>query len=321
MPSNWSICQIPTKFSRQNKHVFYALPAGILTPNAVKQRLNGSFWTVGRYLIMTWKQFLTVCAVCGVLSACGANDPEIAEYIERPVEQIYNEAFDELERGNFINAALQFDEVERQHPYSIWARRAMVMAAYTYYLQNKYDEAILTARRFIALYPGNKRAPYAFYLIAMCQYERISDVKRDQLITELAQQALVDVIRRYPGSDYARDAILKLDLTSDHLAGKEMDVGRYYLKRGHYAAASVRFSNVIKNYTRTSHVPEALHRLTEVYLSLGVTNEAQNAAAVLGYNFPNSGWYRDSYRYLVDRELTPKEDPSSWISRALDKVF
>jgi outer membrane protein assembly factor BamD len=270
---------------------------------------------------MTWKQFLTVCAVCGVLSACGANDPEIAEYIERPVEQIYNEAFDELERGNFINAALQFDEVERQHPYSIWARRAMVMAAYTYYLQNKYDEAILTARRFIALYPGNKRAPYAFYLIAMCQYERISDVKRDQLITELAQQALVDVIRRYPGSDYARDAILKLDLTSDHLAGKEMDVGRYYLKRGHYVAASVRFSNVIKNYTRTSHVPEALHRLTEVYLSLGVTNEAQNAAAVLGYNFPNSGWYRDSYRYLVDRELTPKEDPSSWISRALDKVF
>ena len=321
MPLNWSICQIPKRFLRQNELVFYALSAGILTPNAVEQRLNGSFWTVGRYLIMTWKQFLTVCAVCGVLSACGANEPEIAEYIERPVEQIYNEAFDELERGNFINAALQFDEVERQHPYSIWARRAMVMAAYTYYLQNKYDEAILTARRFIALYPGNKRAPYAFYLIAICQYERISDVKRDQLITELAQQALVDVIRRYPGSDYARDAILKLDLTSDHLAGKEMDVGRYYLKRGHYVAASVRFSNVIKNYTRTSHVPEALHRLTEVYLSLGVTSEAQNAAAVLGYNFPNSGWYRDSYRFLVDRELIPKEDPSSWISRALDKVF
>ncbi len=173
---------------------------------------------------MTWKQLLTVCAVCGVLSACGANEPEIAEYIERPVEQIYNEAFDELERRNFINAAQQFDEVERQHPYSIWARRAMVMAAYTYYLQNKYDEAILTARRFIALYPGNKRAAYAYYLIAMCQYERISDVKRDQLITELAQQALIDVIRRFPESDYARDAILKLDLTGDHLAGKEMDV-------------------------------------------------------------------------------------------------
>jgi len=321
MLSNWSLCQTQTKFSRRNKHVFFSLSAGILTSNAVKCRFNSSFWTVGRYLIMTWKQFLSVWAVCGVLSACGANEPEIAEYIERPVEQIYNEAFDELERGNFINAALQFDEVERQHPYSIWARRAMVMAAYTYYLQNKYDEAILTARRFIALYPGNKRAPYAFYLIAMCQYERISDVKRDQLITELAQQALVDVIRRYPGSDYARDATLKLDLTRDHLAGKEMDVGRYYLKRGHFVAASVRFSNVIKNYTRTSHVPEALHRLTEVYLSLGVTNEAQNAAAVLGYNFPNSEWYRDSYRYLVDRELTPNKDPSSWIGRALDKVF
>ena len=130
-------------------------------------------------------------ALCGVLAACGASDPEVAEYIERPVEQIYNEAFDELERGNFINAALQFDEVERQHPYSIWPRRAMVMAAYTYYLQNKYDEAILTGTRFLALYPGNKRAAYVYYLIALCQYERISDVKRDQLITELAQQALI----------------------------------------------------------------------------------------------------------------------------------
>ena len=270
---------------------------------------------------MTWKHLLTVCAVCGVLSACGASDPEIAEYVERPVEQIYNEAFDELERGNFISATQQFDEVERQHPYSIWARRAMVMAAYTYYLQNKYDEAILTARRFIALYPGNKRTGYAYYLIAMCQYERISDVKRDQMITELAQQALLDVIRRFPESDYARDAVLKLDLTSDHLAGKEMDVGRYYLKRGYYVAASGRFSNVIKNFPRTSHVPEALHRLTEVYLSLGVNNVAQNAAAVLGYNFPDSRWYHDSYRMLVARELTPEEDHSSWIGRALDKVF
>ncbi|HCQ81992.1 MAG TPA: outer membrane protein assembly factor BamD [Rhodobiaceae bacterium] len=270
---------------------------------------------------MMWKQFITVCAVCGVLAACGASDPDVAEYIERPVEQIYNEAFEELERGNYINASLQFDEVERQHPYSIWARRAMVMAAYTYYLQNKYDEAILTGRRFLSLYPGNKRAPYIYYLIAMCQYERISDVKRDQLITELAQAALVDVIRRFPDSDYARDAVLKLDLTSDHLAGKEMDVGRYYLKRGHFVAASVRFSNVIRNYPRTSHVPEALHRLTEVYVSLGVDAEAQNAAAVLGYNYPDSSWYRDSYRFLVKNELTPKENPSSWISRALDKVF
>ncbi len=279
------------------------------------------FWVVGRYFNMTWKQSLTVLALCGLLAACGASDPEVAEYIERPVEQIYNEAFDELERGNFINAALQFDEVERQHPYSIWARRAMVMAAYTYYLQNKYDEAILTGTRFLALYPGNKRAAYVYYLIALCQYERISDVKRDQLITELAQQALIEVIRRFPDTDYARDAVLKLDLTSDHLAGKEMDVGRYYLKRGHYVAASVRFSNVIKNFPRTSHVPEALHRLTEVYLSLGVENEAQNAAAVLGYNFPNSRWYEDSYAFLVERQLTPKADPSSWISRALDKVF
>ena len=226
----------------------------------------------------------------------------------------FSEAFDELERTSCGTA---IPGVERppipfgpRHGYS----RLYLLFA------DKYDEATC-CRRFIALYPGNKRAPYAYYLIAMCQYERISDVKRDQLITELAQQALIEVIRRFPQSDYARDAILKLDLTSDHLAGKEMDVGRYYLKRGHYVAASVRFSNVIKNFPRTSHVPEALHRLTEVYLSLGVNNEAQNAAAVLGYNFPNSRWYRDSYRILVDRDLSLKKIPHPGLAGLSKRSF
>ncbi|MGB1463790.1 MAG: outer membrane protein assembly factor BamD [Parvibaculales bacterium] len=243
--------------------------------------------------------------VLGV-AACGGVSIE-GQYIERPVEEIYNSAHKELALGNFILATQEFDEVERQHPYSLWARRAMVMSAYTYYLQNKYDEAIATAQRFLALYPGNEQAPYAYYLIAMSQYERISDVSRDQRTTELAMISLQEVVRRYPDSDYARDASLKIDLTLDNLAGKEMNVGR--------------FRNVIERYGRTSHVPEALHRLTEVYMSLGVMAEAQNSAAVLGYNYPDSQWYRDSYSILVERDLKPVKDEKSWISRALDRIL
>jgi outer membrane protein assembly factor BamD len=254
------------------------------------------------------------------VSACGGTSIE-NDYVERPVETIYNSAHEELALGNYILATQEFDEVERQHPYSLWARRAMVMASYTYYLQNKYDEAIATARRFLALYPGNSQAPYAYYLIAMSYYERISDVGRDQRTTELARIALQEIIRRYPDSDYARDARLKLDLTEDNLAGKEMSVGRFYLARREYAAAAIRFRQVIERYGRTSHVPEALHRLTEVYISLGIPADAQNAAAVLGYNFPESPWYRDSYRILRQRDLKPLKDQKSWISRAIDKVL
>ena len=254
------------------------------------------------------------------LSACGGVAVE-DNYVERPVEQIYNQAHEELALGNYILATQEFDEVERQHPYSLWARRAMVMAAYTYYLQNKYDEAIATGRRFLALYPGNAQAPYIYYLIAMSYYERITDVSRDQRITEQAQISLRDIIRRYPTSDYARDARLKLDLTEDNLAGKEMNVGRFYLNRGEYAAAAIRFRRVIERFNRTSHVPEALHRLTEVYVSLGIPKDAQNAAAVLGFNYPDSEWYRDSYRILRERDLEPIKDRKSWISRAIDKVL
>lgn len=254
------------------------------------------------------------------VAACGGAQIE-AEYVERPVEQIYNSAHEELALGNYILATQEFDEVERQHPYSLWARRAMVMAAYTYYLQNKYDEATATARRFLALYPGNKQAAYAYYLIAMSQYERISDVSRDQQTTELAMIALQEVVRRYPDSNYARDALLKIDLTKDNLAGKEMSVGRFYLNRREYAAAAGRFRNVIERYGRTSHVPEALHRLTEVYMSLGITAEAQNSAAVLGFNYPDSQWYRDSYSILVERDLKPVKDEKSWISRAIERIL
>ena len=270
---------------------------------------------------MRLKKFTASILLASSLAACGGVESVEQLYVERPVGVIYNNAHEELLRGNYILAAQEFDEVERQHPYSIWARRALVMSAFTYYLQNKYDEAIATSQRFLALYPGNEQAPYIYYLMAMCNYERISDVQRDQYTTELAQLSLLEVIRRFPDSPYAADAVLKLDLTNDNLAGKEMEVGRFYLNRGEYAAAANRFRNVIERYKTTSHVPEALHRLTEAYLSLGVVSEAQNAAAVLGYNFPNSDWYRDSYRILRQRDLQPVRNQKSWISRALDKVL
>lgn len=270
---------------------------------------------------MRLKNLTLAACLATALSACGGTQSVEPLYVERPVNVIYNSAHEELLRGNYILASQEFDEVERQHPYSIWARRALVMSAFTYYLQNKYDEAIATGQRFLALYPGNAQAPYIYYLMAMSQYERISDVQRDQRTTELAQLALSEIIRRYPDTPYAADAVLKLDLTRDNLAGKEMAVGRFYLNKGDYAAAAGRFRNVIENYATTSHTPEALHRITEAYLRVGVVNEAQNAAAVLGYNFPDSPWYRDSYRILRQRDLTPVRDQKSWISRALDKLL
>ena len=231
-----------------------------------------------------------------VLAACSSD--EVA-YEERPVESIYNQAMDRLLDGDSELAAVDFDEVERQHPYSVWARKSQLMAAYSHYRVNNYDDAIFTAQRFLQLHPGNRDAPYAYYLIAICYYEQITDIGREQKITEQALDALRAVVDRYPASEYARDASLKIDLARDHLAGKEMEIGRYYLDRGHYAAAINRFRHVVRDYGTTSHVPEALHRLTEAYLSLGIDDEAKNTASVLGYNYPGSEWYLDSYALLT----------------------
>ena len=217
------------------------------------------------------------------------------KYFERPVEEIYNTALKELQKGRYFQAAEQFDEVERQHPYSVWARRSMLMAAYSNYQINEYDKAILAAQRFISLHPGNRDVVYAYYLVAISYYEQISDIGRDQKITAEALRALTEVVRRFPTSDYARDARLKIDLTNDHLAGKEMEIGRYYLKQHEYLAAINRFRIVVENFQTTTHVPEALHRLTECYVALGIIDEAQSSAAVLGHNYPGSDWYQDSY--------------------------
>ena len=258
-------------------------------------------------------------ASLAILAGCGSTDEET--YVERPVEELYNAAMDQLQSGDLTGAAKNFDEVERQHPYSVWARKAQLMAAYAYYQTNRYDEAILAGERFLQLHPGNKDAAYAHYLIAVSYYEQITDVGRDQRTTERALNALQEVVDRYPDSEYARDARLKIDLARDHLAGKEMEIGRYYLKRGQHAAAINRFREVIEKYQSTSHVPEALHRLTEAYLALGVSDEAQTAAAVLGHNFPGSDWYRDSYVLLTGENLEPAENKQSWISRVWGSVF
>lgn len=244
-------------------------------------------------------QRITLIALVTLALAACAGDRKGVErfaYVEQPVEQLYSEGATALERGRYDDAIAYFAEVERQHPYSAWARRAMLMTAYAEYLVRDFEASLATIERFLAIHPGNKDADYAYYLRAMNYYERIRDVGRDQEITRQAKDALIDVIRRYPESDYARDAQLKLDLTNDHLAGKEMDIGRYYLKRNQHVAAIGRFNNVLEDYQTTGHVEEALHRIVEAYLELGLIEEARRHAAILGYNYPGSEWYQDSYR-------------------------
>ncbi len=255
------------------------------------------------------KNLMIKAAVLGlsvtVLSGCaafggGGNNGADTRYVARDVDTLYNAAKERLDRGQYKIAAALFDEVERQHPYSPWARRAQQMSAFSYYLANDYNKAIESSRRFLSIHPGNKDAPYAYYLIALSYYEQISDVTRDQKITEQALSTLGEVARRYPNSRYAADAKLKMDLVNDHLAGKEMEIGRFYQRRGKWLAATIRFRTVIEKYETTTHAAEALMRLTESYLALGIPTEAKKSAAVLGANYPGSKWYERAYE-LVEK--------------------
>lgn len=255
-------------------------------------------------------QLAVTTLIMGVaLSACTVN--EEPEYVERPVSSIYNEAMDLLQNTQYRDAAQQFDEVERQHPYSVWATKAQLMAAYSYYQSNRYDDAIIALDRFTQLHPANRDVAYAYYLKALSYYEQISDVARDQKMTDLALKALNEVVKRFPSSEFARDAKIKIDLTYDHLAGKEMEIGRYYLDQKYYLAAINRFRTVVEKFDTTTHVPEALHRLTEAYLALGIQTEARKTASVLGHNFPNSEWYSDSF-YLFEGKPVQVEDEKPW---------
>ena len=265
-------------------------------------------------------------AVTLALGACSSSNQAATDqaYSEEPVAKLYNAAVDQLEQGNFQQAATAFDEVERQHPYSNWAVKAQVMAAYSLYMNNSYDEAIVALDRFVQFHPSNKDVPYVLYLKGLCYYEQISDVGRDQMMTELALRTFNELLTRYPNSEYARDAKLKVELTYDHLAGKEMDVGRWYQRRDELNAAINRFRTVVSDYQTTSHVPEALHRLVESYLALGLEDEAVATAAVLGYNFPGDRWYQDTYALLQNRHLQPEDRPNSWIGRVwnpIERVF
>ncbi|MAU40597.1 MAG: outer membrane protein assembly factor BamD [Kordiimonas sp.] len=260
-----------------------------------------------------------VLSVGILLSACSGKDK--LKYEERDVTTLYNAAFRYLESGQNRYAAVAFDEVERQHPYSSWARRAQLMSAYSYYLANQYEEAVLAAERFISLHPGNEHVDYAYYLMGLCYYEQISDVQRDQKSTELALRSFAEVVRRFPYSDYAKDARLKIDLTQDHLAGKEMEIGRFYQDSGEYFAAINRFKTVAAKFQGSSHVPEALHRLVESYLALGIVGEAKAAAALLGHNYPGTRWYRYSYALMEGKELKDQDVDPSWFNRFWSSIF
>jgi outer membrane protein assembly factor BamD len=245
---------------------------------------------------------LLVLAVgLGGCNLLGSKKKTDTTYADQPVEQLYSVGALRLDQHRWSEAITYFKEVERQHPYSEWSRRAILMEAYANYQTNNYDEAIADANRFIELYPGNGSAAYAYYLKAECYFEEILDVGRDQAATQLAASSMREVARRFPHSEYAADARLKIDMINDQLAGKEMTIGRYYLRAGDTLAAIGRFKLVIERYQTTSHTPEALERLVEAYLTLGLTEEAKRNAAVLGFNYPGDYWYQAAYRLMTDR--------------------
>jgi len=264
----------------------------------------------------------TVFAVI-FLAACGSNEKSLDKNFQpdTPVETLYNNAAKAMDTKNYKQAFDLFNEVERQHPYSQWATRAQLMAAYAAFESEEYHKSIIALDRFIRLHPGNRNIDYAYYLKALNFYVQISDVGRDQEMTLRARENFETLLRLYPNSKYARDARLKQDLTMDHLAGKEMNVGRYYLVRNQYHAAIKRFLEVVKNYQTTTHVPEALHRLVEAYLSLGIREEATRVAAVLGYNYPGSVWYEDTYKLLDDVQRQELLDSRGFIDKTLDSLF
>lgn len=274
------------------------------------------------------KSFKAVLMIGAAASAaaCASNSRsrEIA-YVERPVETIYAAATFNLDRKNWGIAAAQFDEVQRQHPYSPWAQRAELMAAYARYRERDFDKAIASCQEYIALHPGGDGAAYAYYLIAVAQFDQIIDVGREQARSELTLAALNDVTARFPESEYAKDAALKTDMVRDQLAGKEMEIGRYYLRRDEHLAAINRFKKVIDTYDTTSHAPEALYRLVESYLSIGLVGQAQASAAVLGHNYPGATWYADAYALMqgkgVDLPIPPETGGVNWIEKGYKAVF
>ena len=264
---------------------------------------------------------LLLALTATLLISCSDKDDDV--FAKMPVGELYTTAKSQMDSGSYNLAAKTFAEVERQHPYSEWSLKAQLMSAYCYYEAKKYNEAIEGYNVFIQLHPGHENIPYAYYMVGLCYYEQIPTVQRDQTVTEKAQEAFREVMNRFPDSSYARDAKFKMDLLRDHLAGKEMDVGRYYLRQRSYLAAVNRFKEVVDRFQTTSHVPEALHRMVECYLALGLLDQAQQTAAVLGHNFPGSPWYADTHALIMDKNpkiTLPKKQAFKEVTKPDHKV-
>jgi outer membrane protein assembly factor BamD len=264
-------------------------------------------------------RLVSAAMLAASLGACANTDN--LSIPDDPADKLYNEGLYLLQtKKDYKNAAKKFEEVDRQHPYSEWARRALLMSAYAYYESRDYDETVNAAKRYVTLHPGSQDAAYAQFLIGSAYFDEIPDISRDQARTEKALSSLDEVARKYPSTEYAVSAKRKIEMARDNLAGKEMETGRYYLKRRDFIGAINRFKVVVTRYQTTRHVEEALMRLTEAYMSLGIVQEAQTAAAVLGHNFPDSRWYQDAYNLVKGGGLTPSENEGSWISKAFKRM-
>lgn len=270
----------------------------------------------GRSRSLKFKTKFAIGVLClGLSAGCGTFDSRAPGALDNyTAEEIFERGEFELSRGQADDAAFYFGEIERLYPYSEWAKRALIMQAFAYHRDADYPNSRAAAQRYIDFYPVDEDAAYAQYLLALSYYDQIDEIGRDQGLTFQALQALRVVIERYPESEYARAAILKFDLAFDHLAAKEMEIGRYYLKRDHFAAAVNRFRIVVEDFQTTSHTPEALHRLVEAYLSLGLVEEAQTAGAILGYNYQSTEWYADSYALLTGQGLEPRLLGENWLA-------
>ncbi len=264
---------------------------------------------------------LAFAIVLAPVGACTLFDSDKVVIPDEPADKLYNEALYLLNtKKDYKAAAKRFEEVDRQHPYSEWSRKALLMSAFAYYEAKEFPDAVGAARRYVSLHPGTADAAYAQYIIGSAYFDEMPDISRDQVGTEKAVNALEEVVRKFPDTEYAAAAKKKLQVARDLMAGKEMQVGRFYQERRDYTAAINRFKTVVTRYQTTRHVEEALMRLVEAYMALGIVNEAQTAAAVLGHNFPDSRWYKDAYNLVRAGGVEPQEDQGSWISRAFKKV-
>lgn len=267
-----------------------------------------------------YRKIVVTCVVAGFLAGCAGGD-EPASLDTFSAEEIYTRGEYELAQDNPEDALRYFSEVERLYPYTQWAKRALIMQAYAAHLDRNYEDARAAAQRYLDFYPGEEDAAYAQYLMALSYYDQIDFVGRDQGITYQALQALRKVIETYPDTEYARSSVLKFDLAFNHLAAKEMEIGRYYLKRKHYTAAINRFRVVVEDFQTTTHTPEALLRLVEAYTALGLTDEAQTAGAILGYNYQSTDWYEDAYALLTGQGLEARSAGDNWLTAIYRQVI